>query len=128
MTVGQFGDGELFFEIQLVAENGEQFIQDALFDTGFTTGWLGINSQDLEALEWQLIIPKIEMQTARGLEYFDLYEGKVIIDDREYIIPVHVGEELSETLMGSLWLDVMQLIVNKPQGILTLEIINQSLE
>jgi predicted aspartyl protease len=111
--------------MQLVAANGEQFIQDALFDTGFTTGWLGINSQDLEALGWQLIIPKIEMQTARGLEYFDLYEGKVIIDDREYVIPVHAAEELSETLMGSLWLDVMQLVVNKPQNILTLELINQ---
>jgi predicted aspartyl protease len=121
MTLGHFGDGELFFEIQLVAANGEQFIQDALFDTGFTTGWLGINSQDLEALEWQLIMPKIEMQTARGLEFFDLYEGKVIIDDREYIIPVHAAEELNETLIGSLWLDMMQLIVNKPQGILRLD-------
>lgn len=122
MIAGRFGDnGELFFEIQLVAANGEQFEVEALFDTGFTTGWLGINSQDLEALEWSIIIPKIEMQTARGLEYFDLYEGKVIVDNKEFIIPVHVGEELSDTLIGSLWLDIMQLVVNKPRGILTLE-------
>lgn len=122
MIAGRFGDnGELFFEIQLVAANGEQFEIEALFDTGFTTGWLGINSQDLEALEWSIIIPKIEMQTARGSEYFDLYEGKVIVDNKEFIIPVHVGEELSDTLMGSLWLDIMQLVVNKPRGILTLE-------
>ncbi|MEC4812732.1 MAG: aspartyl protease [Scytonema sp. PMC 1069.18] len=122
MIAGRFGgNGELFFEIQLVAANGEQFEIEALFDTGFTTGWLGINSQDLEALEWSIITPKIEMQTARGSEYFDLYEGKVIVDNKEFIINVHVGEELSDTLMGSLWLDIMQLVVNKPRGILTLE-------
>lgn len=122
MNCGRFGDnGELFFEIQLVTANGEQFEVEALFDTGFTTGWLAINSQDLEVLEWSVIIPKIEMQTAIGVEYFDLYEGKVIIDSKEFTIPVHVGEELPDTLMGSLWLDIMQLVVNKPKGILTLE-------
>ena len=61
------------------------------------------------------------MQTARGMEYFDLYEGKVIVDSKDFIIPVHVGEELSDTLMGSQWLDIMQLVVNKPKRILTLE-------
>jgi predicted aspartyl protease len=122
MIGGRFGDnGELFFEIQLVSVNGEQFEVEALFDTGFTSGWLSINFQDLEALEWSIILPQIEMQTAQGVEYFDLYEGKVIIDSKEFIIPVHVGEELPETLMGSLWFDIMQLIVNKPRGILTLE-------
>ena len=122
MIVGRFGEnGELFFEIQLVAANGEQFEVEALFDTGFTSGWLAINSQDMEALEWSIIIPKISMQTARGLEYFDLYEGKVIIDSKEFTIPVHVGEELPDTLMGLLWLDIMQLVVNKPKGILILE-------
>ena len=122
MISGGLGDnGELFFEVQLIAANGEQFFVEALFDTGFTTGWLAINSQDMEALEWLIIIPKIEMQTARGVEYFDLYEGKVIVDSKEFIIPVHVGEELPDTLMGSRWLDIMQLVVNKPRGILTLE-------
>lgn len=122
MISGGLGDnGELFFEVQLIAANGEQFFVEALFDTGFTTGWLAINSQDMEALEWLIIIPKIEMQTARGVEYFDLYEGKVIVDSKEFIIPVHVGEELPDTLMRSRWLDIMQLVVNKPRGILTLE-------
>ncbi len=63
------------------------------------------------------------MQTAQGVDYFDLYEGKVIVDDREFTIPVHVGEEIPDTLMGSLWLDIMQLVVNKPKGILTLEVV-----
>ncbi|MBW4617735.1 MAG: aspartyl protease [Desmonostoc vinosum HA7617-LM4] len=122
MIDGRFGDnGELLFEIQLVAVNGERFEVEALFDTGFTSGWLCINSQDLEALEWSIILPQIEMQTAAGLEYFDLYEGQVIIDSKEFVIPIHVGEELPETLMGSLWFDIMQLVVNKPRGILTLE-------
>ena len=124
MIAGEFGNnGELFFSVQMVAANGEQFEVEAIFDTGFTTGWLAINYQDLEALEWLIIIPKIEMQTAQGVDFFDLYEGKVIVDDREFTIPVHVGEEIPDTLMGSLWLDIMQLVVNKPKGILTLEVV-----
>jgi predicted aspartyl protease len=55
MIFGKFGnDGELFFEIKLVAVTGEQFLVDVLLDTGFTTGWLAMNSQDLEALQWPL--------------------------------------------------------------------------
>ena len=124
MIAGRFGDnGELFFSVQMVAANGEQFEVEAILDTGFTTGWLAINYQDLEALEWSIIIPKIEMQTAQGVDYFDLYEGKVIVDDKEFTIPVHVGEEIPDTLMGSLWLDIMQLVVNKPKGILTLQVV-----
>ncbi|MEL6165008.1 MAG: aspartyl protease [Cyanobacteria bacterium J06628_3] len=124
MIAGRFGDnGELFFSVEMVAANGEQFEVEAILDTGFTTGWLAINYQDLEALDWSIIIPKIEMQTAQGVDYFDLYEGKVIVDDKEFTIPVHVGEEIPDTLMGSLWLDIMQLVVNKPKGILTLEVV-----
>lgn len=113
----------MFFEIQLVVANGEQFEVEAMLDTGFTSGWLAINSQDLEGIEWPIVIPQIEMQTARGLEYFDLYEGKVVFAGKEFIIPVHVGEELPDILLGSLWLDIMQLVVNKPKGILTLEVV-----
>lgn len=44
MISGKFGEiGELFFEIDLIAANGEVFSVDALLDTGFTTGWLAIN-------------------------------------------------------------------------------------
>ncbi|WP_445637140.1 Aspartyl protease [Nostoc sp. DSM 114161] len=124
MIAGRFGNnGELFFEIQLIVANGEQFEVEAILDTGFTSGWLAINSQDLEGIEWPIVIPQIEMQTARGLEYFDLYEGKVVFAGKEFIIPVHVGEQLPDILLGSLWLDIMQLVVNKPKGILTLEVV-----
>ncbi len=124
MGVGSFGDnGELWFDLHLIAANEEVFSVEALFDTGFTAGWLAINTQDLEALEWLRIAAQIFMRTARGEGQFNLYEGKVIIDTTEFIIPVHVGDDVPDTLMGSAWLDIMQLFVNKPQGILTLEIV-----
>jgi predicted aspartyl protease len=125
MAVGSFGDnGELFFEIQLVAVNGEEFSVEALLDTGFTDGWLLINTQDLDALGWPLLTSQIEMLTAKGLSRFNIHQGKVIIDGTEFIIPVHVGKNVPDSLMGALWLDIMQLLVNKPKGILTLEVVD----
>jgi predicted aspartyl protease len=125
MGVGSFGDnGELFFEIQLVAASNEEFSVEALLDTGFSDGWLAINTQDLEALEWLLLSAQVEMMTARGNARLDIYEGKVIIDGIEVIIPVHVGDDIPDTIMGVLWLDIMQLVVNKPRGILTLEMVD----
>jgi len=125
MGVGSFGDnGELFFEIQLVAVNGEKFAVEALFDTGFTDGWLAINTQDLEALGWRLMTSQVEMRIAQGSARFSLHEGKVIIDGTEVIIPVHVGDDVPDTLLGALWLDIMELVVNKPRGVLTLEMID----
>lgn len=124
MIAGRFGEnGELFFEIDLIAVDGERFSTEALLDTGFTTGWLAINSQDLEALQWPLITSQIEMQTARGKEYFDLYEGKVFLDGREFLIPVHVGDEIPDILLGTQWLEIVEIVVNKPKGVLTLEIL-----
>lgn len=50
MISGRFGErGELFFEIDLIASNGDIFSVEVLFDTGFTTGYLAINFQDIEA-------------------------------------------------------------------------------
>lgn len=60
---------------------------------------------------------------ARGEGYFNLYEAKVVIDGTEFIIPAHAGDDIPNTLMGSAWLDIMQLVVNKPKGILTVEIV-----
>lgn len=125
MISGRFGEnGQLFFEIELIAANGDSFSVEVLLDTGFTTGFLAINSQDLDALDWSLIAPQIEMETARGECFFDIYEGRVIVDGQEFIVPVHVGEDLPEILIGSQWLDRMQLIVNKSIGILTLETVS----
>ncbi|MHC5751821.1 MAG: hypothetical protein ACYTXF_14620 [Nostoc sp.] len=69
---------------------------------------------------------QIEMRTARGEARFDIYEGKLIIDGTEVIIPVHVGDDIPDTIIGSLWLDIMLLVVNKPKGILTLEMVDSN--
>lgn len=124
MISGWFGEhGQLFFEIELIASNGEIFPVEVLLDTGFTTGFIAVNFQDLDGLDWSLIVPEIEMKTARGDALFDIYEGRVIVDGQELTVPVHVGGELPEILIGSQWLESMQLVVNKPRGILTLEIV-----
>lgn len=125
MGLGTFGaDGELFFEIQLVAANGEELLISALFDTGFTDGWLVLNTQDLEALSWSEVLGQVEMRTARGEGDFYIYKGRVIIDSIEVVIPVHVGRDVPETAMGSAWLDIMKLVINKPEGVLSLEMID----
>ncbi len=116
----------ILFEIQLVAANNDKFSVEALLDTGFTDGWLAINTQDLEVLEWSLMTAQIEMRRARGEARFDIYEGKLIIDETEVIIPVHVEDEIPDTIIGSLWLDIMQLVVNKAKGILTLEMVGSN--
>ncbi|RUS93017.1 hypothetical protein DSM106972_097650 [Dulcicalothrix desertica PCC 7102] len=124
MINGRFGDNkELFFGIELVGANNEKFFVEALLDTGFTDGWLAIEAQDLEALGWSIITLQVEMTTARGSARFDIYEGKIIIDDIEVTIPVHVGEYLPETIIGSNWLDIMRLVVDKPNEMLTLEMV-----
>lgn len=61
------------------------------------------------------------MTTAQGNARFDICEGVMIIDNTKVTIPVHVGDDIPDTIIGSLWLDIMQLSVNKSRGILTLE-------
>jgi hypothetical protein len=39
---------------------------------------------------------------------------------------VYVGRDIPETAMGSAWLDIMKLIINKSEGVLTLEFIEPS--
>ncbi|MEH2305271.1 hypothetical protein [Nostoc sp.] len=51
MISGNFGDeGELFFEIELIAADSFQLPVEALLDTGFSW-WLAINNQEVEILE-----------------------------------------------------------------------------
>jgi predicted aspartyl protease len=51
MISGRFGErGELIFEIELVAANGELIAVDVLLDTGFTTGFLVVHADDIEDL------------------------------------------------------------------------------
>lgn len=91
-----------------------------LLDTGFTTGWLAIDIQDIETLGWSLIEPKQVMQTARGEEFFAIYAGKVILDGQMFTVPVVAGIAMPENLLGLQWLKTRRLVVDFPSGLLTL--------
>ncbi|WP_377478934.1 MAG: aspartyl protease [Microcoleus anatoxicus] len=120
MIEGTFGDrDELFFEVDLIADNGLELPVDALLDTGFS-GWLAMDEQDLEGLDW-IYIRRQEMRTARGEFDFDLYAGKIRIDNQEFDIPVHVGDGVPEVLIGRQLLKNRRLVVDISAGILTLE-------
>lgn len=122
MIDGKFGEiGELYFEIGIVTFDGDVLLADALLDTGFTTGWLAMDIQDIESLGWLLLEPAKVMQTARGEELFDLYEGKVLIDGKEFIIPVIATINVPEILMGLQWLKKRRLVVDFSAGVLTLK-------
>jgi predicted aspartyl protease len=120
MIEGRFGDeDELFFEVELIANNGLELPGEALLDTGFS-GWLAMDEQDFEGLDW-IYIRRQEMRTARGEFDFDIYAGKVRIDEQEFDIPVHVGDGVPEILIGRQWLKNRRLVVDMSAGILTLE-------
>ncbi|MEH2381628.1 MAG: aspartyl protease [Nostoc sp.] len=90
MIQGKFGEkGQLFFEIELITYNRLNLPVDTMLDTGFT-GFMAINKQDLESLDW------------------------------EYEINVYVGNEITEVLLGSEWLKILPLVANYQVGILTL--------
>jgi len=121
MISGRFGEnGELNFEIELIAADGESYPVEVLLDTGFTTGWLALDTQDAESLGWSVIETNRTMQMARGEGYFDIYEGRVVLDEREYIIPVLAGAGILEPLLGLQWLRMLPLVVNFTAGVLTL--------
>jgi clan AA aspartic protease len=123
MILGRFGEiGELLFDIDLIAANEEILPVEALLDTGFTTGWLALDLQDVEALGWTLIERRRVMRTAQGETFFALYQGRVIIGEQEFTIPVHARVGVQEILLGLQWLRTQRLVVNFPQGMLTLEL------
>jgi predicted aspartyl protease len=121
MISGRFGEnGELNFEIELIAADGEGYPVEVLLDTGFTTGWLALDTQDAESLGWSVIETNRTMQMARGEGYFDIYEGTVLLDETEYIIPVLAGAGIPEPLLGLQWLKMLPLAGNFSAGVLTL--------
>jgi predicted aspartyl protease len=122
MIEGRFGEvDELIFEIDLIAGNGEVIPVEVMLDTGFTAGYLAIDEQDIDALEWQKLQSDIRIKIAQGVGQFDIYEGQVIVDNREFIVPVHVGKDLPEIIIGVKWLKLMRLNADYQRGILTLE-------
>ncbi|NES25283.1 MAG: aspartyl protease [Symploca sp. SIO3E6] len=121
MISGRFGDtGELFFDIEVITAEGEILPVEVLLDTGFTRGWLAMDTQDVESLGWSLIMRRYAMKTARGEELFDIYSGNVIIDGEEFTVPVVAGIAMPDNLLGLQWLQTRRLVVDFPSGLLTL--------
>lgn len=89
-----------------------------MLDNGFT-GFMAINKQDLDGLDWNYRGDD-NLRTAQGEIMFDRYLGKVRLDGQEYVIPVYAGDEIQEVLLGSEWLKILPLVVNYQAGILTL--------
>jgi predicted aspartyl protease len=119
MIHGKFGDKEeLFFEIELITADGLNLPIDALLDTGFSE-WLAIDKQDLEGLGWSYLQEQT-MKTAKGDQAFELYLGIVEFDRQQLTIPVHVGNGLSEFLLGRQWLTNRRLVVDNQANLLTL--------
>ena len=120
MIEGWFDDeGQLRFEIDLVAANGLPLPVDALLDTG-STEWLVINNQDLESLGWRFV-GRRTVRTAQGETTLNVYAGKVILDGQDFDIPVVAISAIEEYLLGVPWLRTKRLIVDFPVGLLTLE-------
>ncbi len=62
-----------------------------------------------------------KLRTAQGETEFDVYIGRVIIDNQEWEIPVFAGDEIQEILLGSRWLKLFILVANYSQNKVTLE-------
>ena len=119
MIEGFLGEEDaLLFEINLIASDGLELPVDAMLDTGFSY-FLAINEQDIDALGWELLREQT-MRTARGDVKFNICIGKIRFGEQEYDIPVHVGTDLSEVLLGRQWLQNMRLIVDISSNKLTL--------
>jgi predicted aspartyl protease len=120
MIFGEFNSqGELIFEIGLIAADGDIIPVQALLDTGFT-GWLAIDNQDALSLGWLGESQKEEMRTARGEVQFNLYQASVLLDQEEFAIAALGGDELQDILLGVRWLQTKRLLADFPAGVLTL--------
>ncbi|MGI2902580.1 aspartyl protease [Tolypothrix sp. VBCCA 56010] len=122
MIEGRFGDkGQVYFEIDLIGEDGINFPVETILDTGFTE-FLAMNKQDVQSLDWSFLRQN-KLRTAQGETEFDVYSGRVIIDSQEWEIPVFAGDEIQEILLGSQWLKLFILVANYNQNIVSLELI-----
>ncbi|MBD2437793.1 aspartyl protease [Nostoc sp. FACHB-110] len=122
MIEGRFGEyGQIYFEIDLIAGDGLSFPVETMLDTGFTE-FLAMNKQDIESLDWQFL-NQDKLRTAQGETEFDVYSGRVIIDNQEWEIPVFAGDEIQEILLGSRWLKSFILVADHSQNRVTLDYI-----
>jgi len=114
--------GELFFEMGLIASDKSVMFTPAILDTGFTD-WIAMNIQDVESLGWAFIKTQ-KKYTANGIIEFNLYAGTIFFDEQEFAIEVIGANELTHVLMGLQWLKHRRLIVDRKMDWLTLENVN----
>ncbi|MDV3002457.1 MAG: hypothetical protein N5P05_004112 (plasmid) [Chroococcopsis gigantea SAG 12.99] len=120
MIRGRFSENyQIFFSLDLIADEEFNLPVDALLNTGFT-GFLAINKQDVECLNWEYSDEEI-LFTAQGFASFDKYIGKVLIDGHEFEIPIFAGDNIQEILMGSQWFRTFDLTVKYRKGEIILE-------
>ncbi len=120
MIQGSFGDkGQIYFDVELIDEDGLTLTVEAMLDTGFTE-LLAMNKQDVESLDWRFL-RQHKLRTAQGEELFDVYLAKVAISGQEFQVPVFAGREIQEVLLGSQWLKVFTLVANYGKGEVYLE-------
>lgn len=120
MIAGEFNrQGELIFKIGLIAA-GEQIVSvKAILDTGFND-WLLVNSREAEKLGWYQKRAVRKAQTAGGKRFLKVYEGIVLFDGEEWIIPVLAGDEIEDILLGVRWLRLKRLVADFQAKVLTL--------
>ncbi|GAB4286455.1 MAG: hypothetical protein Fur0025_18960 [Oscillatoriaceae cyanobacterium] len=120
MINGEFNrKGELVFDITLIAADETPCPVNAILDTGFND-WLLINNEDAKYLAWVQQQEPRKVQTAGGIRFFNLYEGVILIDGKEFIIPVLAGYRVKEILLGVRWLRFKRLVADFSAGVLTL--------
>lgn len=121
MITGQFNSqGELVFEISLVAADKDQLLVNAVLDTGFT-GWLALDTQDAGSLGWTLNTQEQrKINTAWGEADFNIYNGTISLDGEQFRIEVLAGNQFEDILLGVYWLQIKPLVANFAAKVLTL--------
>ena len=119
MIQGRFGyQGQIYFDIELIDGNDLNLPVEAMLDTGFT-GFLAMNKQDIQSLDWRFLRQN-KLNTAQGEAFFDIYMGKIIIDNQEFEITAFAGDEIQEILLGSQWLKIFTLVADYRKSEVTL--------
>lgn len=120
MIYGEFNrKGELVFDIGLIAADRSQYPVRAILDTGFNQ-WLLINNKDAENLAWLRQWDTQKAQTAGGTVMLNIYEGNILIDGKEWMVPVLGSSRVKDILLGVRWLRYKRLVADFATGVLTL--------
>jgi predicted aspartyl protease len=120
MIYGEFNrKGELVFDIGLIAADRTLRPVRAILDTGFNQ-WLLINNKDAENLEWLRQWDTQKAQTAGGTVMLNIYEGNILIDGKEWMVPVLGSSRVKDILLGVRWLRHKRLVADFAAGVLTL--------